>query len=113
MTTIISLVRLFSSWTWLFLNLLDLDEVGTSWLKLSSSEGEVPHITEQLVVDVLVQCLHQFRTAQFDVHLQEHQHNLARRREISLASGLRPQVPSCQTEALHHLLQGQQSLDPF
>ena len=40
------------------------------------------HIAEHLVVNVAVQLFHQLRAAQSGVHLQEHQCDLAFRREI-------------------------------
>ena len=69
---------------------------------------EEPHVTEHLVVDVPVQLLHQLRTALARVHLQEHQCNLALRREVRSASPFRT---TRQTKVLGHLSQGKNLLN--
>ena len=71
-----------------------------------------PHIAEQLVVDVAVQLLYQLRAAQACVHLQDHQRNLALRREVQSASGLRSHNLSRQSKVLRHLMQGKFLPDP-
>ena len=62
------------------------------------------------VVDVAVQLFHQFRAAEFRIHLQEHQGNFPFRREERPVSQLRPHAFPYQTEALCHLAERKQLL---
>ena len=69
-------------------------------------------VTEQLVVDVPVQLLHQLRETHLRLHLQEHQRHFPLRGEVGLPSTLRSHALAHQPETLCHLMQREELLHP-
>ena len=67
---------------------------------------------KQLVVNVPVQLLHEFRKAHLRLHLQEHQRHFPLRGEVGLPSTLRSHAFSHEPEALCHLVKREDLLHP-